>query len=45
LAQGEITPGEAHSVAAMLEIYRKSLETTEVLARIAALEEKINKLA
>jgi hypothetical protein len=43
VAQGKITPGEGQTVAAMMEIYRKSLETTDLLARIVALEEKINK--
>jgi hypothetical protein len=42
VAQGKITPGEGQTVAAMLEIYRKSLETTDLLARIMALEKKIN---
>ena len=43
IAQGEITPGEGHTVAALLETYRKSLETTELLERIMALEKKVNK--
>jgi len=41
MAQGEITPGEGHTVAALLENYRKSLETTELLERIVALEKKV----
>ncbi len=43
VAHGKITPGEGQAVAAMLESYRKSVEMTDLLARIAALEEKINK--
>lgn len=44
MAQGEeITPGGGHMVAALLETYRKSLETTELLERIVALEKKVSK--
>ena len=42
VAQGKITPGEGHTVAALLETYRKSLETEELLERIVALEKKVN---
>lgn len=40
VAQGEITPGEGQSLAAMLEAYRKGLELTDLEARLTALEEK-----
>jgi hypothetical protein len=38
LANGDITPGEASSVAGVIETYRRTLETTEIEDRIAALE-------
>ena len=40
VAQGEITPGEGHTFTAMLDTYRKGLETTDHEARITALEEE-----
>jgi len=40
VAQGEITPGEGHTLTAMLNTYRKGLETTDHEARITALEEE-----
>jgi hypothetical protein len=43
VAQGKITPGEGQTVTALLEAYRKSLETTDLETRLRALEEKINK--
>ena len=44
VAQGKITPGEGQDLAALLESYRKSLEMTELEARIEALEAKVNKV-
>ncbi len=38
LADGEITPSEAGSVASVIETYRRTLETAEFENRIAALE-------
>ena len=38
MAQGEITPDEASTVAGILDAKRKSIETTELEARIAKLE-------
>ena len=43
LADGDITPGEAHSVAGVIETYRKTLETAEFENRIAALERVTNR--
>jgi hypothetical protein len=40
VSQGAITPGEGQSLAAMVEAYRKGLETTDLEARITALEEE-----
>ena len=40
VAQGDITPGEGQTLAAMLEAYRKGLEATDLEARITALERK-----
>jgi hypothetical protein len=37
---GTLTPDEASAVANVLEIKRKTIETTDVLARIEALERK-----
>jgi hypothetical protein len=37
-ARGDLTPGEAAAVAALVEQYRKTLELTELEARIVALE-------
>ena len=39
VARGEITPAEAASVTALLESRRKSIETTELEARITAIEQ------
>jgi hypothetical protein len=38
--QGELTPEEAASVVAVLEIRRKALETVEIERRVAALEQR-----
>jgi hypothetical protein len=40
MAAGELTPGEATAVAGLLESYRRAFETTEIEARLAALEIK-----
>jgi hypothetical protein len=40
LANGDITPGEASSVAGVIETYRRTLETTEIEERISALEKE-----
>jgi hypothetical protein len=40
---GKITPGEGQALAGLLEAQRKNLETLELEARIAAIEESINK--
>jgi len=40
VSAGEITPDEAGSVAALLELKRKAIETIEIERRIAALEGK-----
>jgi len=40
VAQGEITPGEGQTLTAMLDGYRKGLETADHEARITALEEE-----
>jgi hypothetical protein len=37
-SRGDLTPGEAAAVAALVEQYRKTLELTELEARIVALE-------
>jgi hypothetical protein len=40
VARGDITPGEGQSLTAMLDAYRKGLETTDLEARITALEKE-----
>ena len=40
VARGEITPGEGQILTAMLDTYRKGLETTDLEARITALEKE-----
>ena len=40
MGRGELTPEEAASVAAVLEIRRKALETVEIENRVAALEQQ-----
>jgi hypothetical protein len=44
VSQGQISPKEGQAIAALLEEYRKSLETTNLEARVAALEERVKKL-
>ena len=38
VAEGELTPGEGASLMALVEGFRRTLETTELEARVAALE-------
>ena len=38
VAAGEITPDEANRIAGIIEVYRKTLETTELETRLQALE-------
>jgi len=38
VAEGDITPTEGATIAALIETYRRTLETTELEARVAALE-------
>jgi hypothetical protein len=38
-ARGEVTPEEAQTICAVLEVQRKAIETAELEARVAALEE------
>lgn len=40
VASGDLTPSEASGLAGLVEGYRKALETTEIEARLKALEEK-----
>lgn len=40
VARGDLTPSEASSLSGLVEVYRKTLETTELEARLEALEEK-----
>ena len=39
LGDGQLTPGEAHKLAAILENQRRAIETAELEERITALEE------
>ena len=43
VAQGEITPGEGQTLTAMLDSYRKGLETTDLEARLTVLEEEMER--
>ena len=40
-ASGEIAPSEAQSLAALIEAQRKAIETSELAARVTALEERM----
>jgi len=40
VARGEITPGEGQTLTAMLDGYRKGLETADLETRVAALEKE-----
>lgn len=43
VAEGEISPDEGVAVVSLLEAHRKALETSELAARVAALEERLEK--
>jgi hypothetical protein len=43
VAAGEITPSEATSVAGLLDLKRRAIESVELEARLAALEERFQK--
>ena len=38
VAAGEISPAEAQEVAGVLELHRRALDTSDLAARVAALE-------
>jgi Family of unknown function (DUF5681) len=38
VADGDLTPGEAHTLAGVLEIQRRTIETADLEARLAAIE-------
>ena len=42
MANGDITPSEARSVAGVIETYRKTLETAEFESRLQSLERMTN---
>jgi hypothetical protein len=41
VADGEVSPDEAAVIVGLLEAHRKAIETTELAARVAALEERL----
>src|SRR5271169_3048938 len=43
LTAGELTPEEAASVVAVLEIHRKALETVELQQRLTAIERELHR--
>jgi hypothetical protein len=43
VARGEITPGEGHTLMAMVDVFRKGLEITDHEARITQLEEELER--
>jgi len=43
VADGEVSPDEAAAIVSLLEAHRKALETGELAARVAALEERLEK--
>lgn len=43
VAGGEISPDEGATVVTLLEAHRKAIETSELAARVAALEERMTK--
>ncbi|GAA4169487.1 DUF5681 domain-containing protein [Shinella granuli] len=43
VAEGEISPDEGATVVTLLEAHRKAIETSELSARVAALEERMTK--
>lgn len=42
-ARGELTPGEARELCALVDVHRKALEATDIEARLAALEAKLKR--
>ena len=42
MANGDVTPSEASSVAGVIETYRKTLETVELESRLQSLERMTN---
>jgi hypothetical protein len=40
VASGDLTPGEGSAIAGLVDAYRKAFETTELEARLKALEDK-----
>jgi hypothetical protein len=40
-AAGSLTPGEAHTMAALLDLRRRTIESTEIETRLAALEARM----
>ena len=40
VASGDLTPSEATSLAGLVDVYRKTLETTELETRLRALEDR-----
>ena len=43
VASGEITPSEAQAIAGIMEQHRRAIETAEIVARLEALEGRIDK--
>lgn len=43
VAEGEISPDEGATVVTLLEAHRKAIETSELAARLAALEERMTR--
>ncbi|MCV3734983.1 DUF5681 domain-containing protein [Rhizobium sp. TRM96647] len=43
MADGEISPDEGAAIVTLLEAHRKAIETSELAARVAALEERLAK--
>jgi len=43
VADGEISPDEGATIVTLLEAHRKAIETSELAARVAALEERMTK--
>ncbi|MGI9069859.1 MAG: hypothetical protein ACR2JB_00665, partial [Bryobacteraceae bacterium] len=41
VAEGNITPGEAHAVSGLLEVHRRASETASLEKRISQLEAKV----
>lgn len=43
VAEGELSPDEGAAIVSLLEAHRKALETSDLAARVAALEERLTK--